>query len=73
MAAGRSDAHFEWLLQPWDYAAGTVIVREAGGLCGNILGGDVVLEHGAPHLAANPRIYDGLQALLQSVWRGLKG
>lgn len=70
VAAGRSDAHFEWLLQPWDYCAGTVIVREAGGVCGNILGGDVVLERGAPHLAANPRIYDALQAVLCSVWTG---
>ena len=69
VAAGRSDAHFEWLLQPWDYCAGTVIVREAGGICGNILSGDVVLERGAPHLAANPRIYEALQALLQTVWK----
>lgn len=68
VATGQSDALFEWLLQPWDYCAGTVIVREAGGRCGNILGGDVALEHGAPYLAANPRIYDALQELLQAVW-----
>ena len=73
VAAGRSDAHFEWLLQPWDYAAGTLIVREAGGVCGNILGGDVVLERGAPHLAANPRVYEALQSLLQRVYREVKG
>ena len=73
VAAGRSDAHFEWLLQPWDYCAGTVIVREAGGKCGNILGGDVVLERGASHLAANPRIFDVLQELLRRVWREVKG
>ena len=73
VAAGRSDAHFEWLLQPWDYCAGTVIVREAGGRCGCILGGDVSLERGASHLAANPRIYDALQLLLQSVWKEVKG
>ena len=73
VAAGRSDAHFEWLLQPWDICAGTVIVREAGGRCGNILGGDVVLEKGAPHLAANARIFDAVQGLLQGVWRDVKG
>lgn len=73
VAAGRSDAHFEWLLQPWDYAAGTLIVREAGGMCGNILGGDVSLDRGAPHLAANPRIYEALQMLLQGVWYDVKG
>lgn len=73
VAAGRSDAHFEWLLQPWDYCAGTLIVEEAGGMCGNILGGGVALEKGAPHLAANPRVFGELQALLQNVWREVKG
>lgn len=73
VAAGRSDAHFEWLLQPWDICAGTLIVKEAGGRCGNILGGPVALGEAAPHLAAHPRIYDELQALLQSVYRELRG
>ena len=73
MAAGRSDAHFEWLLQPWDICAGTLIVEEAGGRCGNILGGDAVLDRAAPHLAAGPRIYDALQGLLQTVYRDIKG
>ena len=73
VAAGRSDAHFEWLLQPWDICAGTLIVEEAGGVCGNILGGGVALGKAAPHLAANRRIYDELQALLQGVHRHIKG
>ena len=73
VAAGRSDAHFEWLLQPWDICAGTLLVEEAGGRCGNILGGDVVLEKAAPHMAANPRVFDALQARLQAVWREVKG
>ena len=73
VAAGRSDAHFEWLLQPWDICAGTLIVEEAGGRCGNILGGGAVLERAAPHLAANPRVYDALQARLQAVWQEVRG
>ena len=32
VAAGRSDAHWELGLSPWDIAAGALIVREAGGL-----------------------------------------
>ena len=72
VAAGRSDAHFEWLLQPWDYCAGTLIVEEAGGVCGNILGGGVAFDHGAPHLAANPRVFGELRALLQQVWKEVK-
>ena len=68
VAAGRSDAHFEWRLQPWDYCAGTLLVEEAGGKCGNILGGPVTYDKGIPHLAASARIFDELQALLQDVW-----
>lgn len=67
VAAGRSDGHFEWRLQPWDYCAATLIVEEAGGKCGNILGGDVVYDRAMPHLAANARIFDQLQQALQAV------
>ena len=30
VACGRIDGYFEYILQPWDYAAGSCIVREAG-------------------------------------------
>lgn len=69
VAAGRLDAQFEWLLQPWDYCAGTLIIREAGGVCGQIPGGNVSLDRGASFLGANPRVFGELQALLQRVRR----
>ncbi len=31
VACGRTDAYFEDILSPWDYAAGRIILREAGG------------------------------------------
>ena len=31
VACGRSECFFEMRLSPWDYAAGTLLVREAGG------------------------------------------
>lgn len=68
IAAGRSDGHFEWCLQPWDYCAGTLLVQEAGGKCGNILGGPVTYDKGIPHIAASARVFDELQTLLQGVW-----
>ena len=68
IAAGRSDGHFEWRLQPWDYCAATLIVEEAGGRCGNILGGGVVYDHAMPHMATNARIFDQLQKALQDVY-----
>ena len=67
VAAGRSDGHFEWRLQPWDYCAATLLVEEAGGRCGSILGGEVVYDRAMPHLAANARIFEQLQRALQRV------
>ncbi len=41
LAAGRFDCFYEEILRPWDYAAGELIIEEAGGkitgLCGEIL------------------------------------
>ncbi len=67
IASGISDGHFEWRLQPWDYAAGTLLVEEAGGKCGDIMGGEVVYNRPMAHMAANARIFDTLQAALQRV------
>jgi myo-inositol-1(or 4)-monophosphatase len=38
VAAGRYDAFFEFGLQPWDVAAGMLLVREAGGVVNDITG-----------------------------------
>ena len=35
VACGRLDAFFEMGLKPWDVAAGSLIVTEAGGVSGN--------------------------------------
>lgn len=32
IAAGRAELYFEMILSPWDYAAGALIVEEAGGI-----------------------------------------
>ncbi len=44
VACGRFDAFYEYGLQPWDCAAGAVIVREAGGLITNFHGGEEFLK-----------------------------
>lgn len=36
VACGRQDAYFEYRLKPWDYAAGGLIVVEAGGVLKDI-------------------------------------
>ena len=51
VAAGRYDAFFEFGLQPWDIAAGLLLVREAGGVIGDIAGKPY--ELGGPSLLAS--------------------
>ncbi len=46
VAAGRTDGFWELGLAEWDIAAGTLLVREAGGTVTDIAGGDRHLESG---------------------------
>jgi myo-inositol-1(or 4)-monophosphatase len=46
VAAGRLDGYWERNLQPWDLAAGQIIVREAGGTVSGIEGNDDPLKTG---------------------------
>jgi len=39
VASGRLDGFWEWGLQPWDIAAGAIIVAEAGGIVSDFHGG----------------------------------
>jgi myo-inositol-1(or 4)-monophosphatase len=50
----------------WDYCAGTLLIEEAGGRCGDIRGGSVVYDRPMAHMAANARIFDNLREVLQS-------
>ena len=38
VACGRAEAFWEWRLHPWDTAAGSLIVEEAGGTMSDFLG-----------------------------------
>ncbi len=64
-AAGRFDAFWEQGIQAWDLAAGIVIVREAGGICTDVSGGDRMLEKGEV-LAANRPIHTAMLGLLEA-------
>jgi myo-inositol-1(or 4)-monophosphatase len=56
VAAGFYDGFWEVGLNPWDVAAGSLLVLEAGGLIGDLTGeGDYL--HGGQVIAANPRIF----------------
>ncbi|MEM8548868.1 MAG: inositol monophosphatase family protein [Pseudomonadota bacterium] len=62
VAAGRLDAFWEFGLQPWDLAAGALLVREAGGIVSAVDGSEAFLETGHV-LAGSPKIYAALAQL----------
>jgi myo-inositol-1(or 4)-monophosphatase len=66
VAAGRFEGFWEWDLQPWDVAAGVLLVEEAGGRVTAIDGGPHRLDGGSV-TASNGRIHDALTRLLVSV------
>lgn len=55
VAAGRLDGFWEFGLQPWDTAAGALMITEAGGFVTDITGGESYLSTGDV-VAANPKI-----------------
>ncbi|MBC5767202.1 inositol monophosphatase family protein [Ramlibacter albus] len=63
VAAGFTDGFFETGLSPWDVAAGSLLVTEAGGLIGNFTGEADFLEQ-RECVAGNPRIYGQLVSIL---------
>ena len=63
VAAGFTDGFFELGLQPWDVAAGSLLITEAGGLVGNLSGDADFLEQ-RECLAATPRIYGQMVSIL---------
>jgi myo-inositol-1(or 4)-monophosphatase len=68
VAAGRFDAFWESGLQPWDVAAGLILVREAGGFVTDYRGGDRPIER-AQVLAANDVLHSKLHKLLATALR----
>jgi myo-inositol-1(or 4)-monophosphatase len=68
VAAGRYDGYWENGLNPWDVAAGIVLVREAGGFVSDLSGGNRMLT-GDGILAANSELHGFLVRLLQEAAR----
>ena len=58
VAAGRLDGFWEFGLSPWDTAAGTLLIQEAGGRAGTPSGADYAL--GPNIVAGNTKVYEAL-------------
>jgi myo-inositol-1(or 4)-monophosphatase len=71
VAAGYYDGFFETGLNPWDVAAGSLIITEAGGLIGNFTGeSDFLYQREV--VAGNPKVYGQLVQILAPYTRVLK-
>ena len=71
VAAGYYDGFWEVGLNPWDIAAGSLLILEAGGLVGDLAGdGDYLF--GGEVIAANPRIFAQMVTLLEPYRLNLK-
>lgn len=58
VAAGRTELYFELLLSPWDFAAGSLILQEAGGVIKTFDGSDISFDKKYPIIAATPKAYN---------------
>jgi myo-inositol-1(or 4)-monophosphatase len=59
VAAGVYDGFFEFRLSPWDFAAGDILIREAGGTITNLDGGVDFYRQGNL-VAGTPEVHRGL-------------
>jgi myo-inositol-1(or 4)-monophosphatase len=72
VAAGRLDGFWELGLAPWDTAAGTLLITEAGGMVGTLAGHEY--KQGGDIVAGNPKIYAAMiEAFRPHVPEELKG
>lgn len=63
VACGRFEAFYEYSLNPWDVAAGALIVEEAGGVVFDFKRGKNYI-FGKEIIASNPHVYEGLQEFI---------
>lgn len=65
VASGRLDGFFEFGLSPWDTAAGSLLITEAGGLVSDLAGESNYLETGNI-IAGSPKIFTPLLQLISN-------
>ena len=69
VAAGRFDAFYENGLKPWDVAAGTIILRQAGGKVSDFNGGEKFLFNGEM-VATNSAYFDEFYDIVHNFFAG---
>ncbi|HRK56591.1 MAG TPA: inositol monophosphatase family protein, partial [Burkholderiaceae bacterium] len=72
VAAGRLDGFWEFGLSPWDIAAGSLLIQEAGGMISDFNGGPDFLETGNV-VCGSPKVFEQLSSLVQQIHRQQRG
>jgi myo-inositol-1(or 4)-monophosphatase len=67
LAAGGCELFYATSIQPWDVAAGVLLVREAGGTITDLFGGPYDL-YGEGILASNGRVHAEAVAAIANAW-----
>ncbi len=67
VASGRLDGYWEQGLKPWDIAAGSLLIEEAGGLISDFNGNNHFLTSGEV-ICGTPKVFKGLLKTLTPVW-----
>ena len=65
VACGRYDGFWEYNLNPWDVAAGALLVKNAGGRVGDFRGGDDYL-FGGEIIAASADVFDDMLTIIRA-------
>ncbi len=69
LAAGRNDIFFELILFPWDFAAGSLLITEAGGLITDFEGKPIDFSKPSPVFAATAKLYEDALKIAGAVLR----
>lgn len=65
LAAGRAECYFECVLSPWDYAAGSLILEEAGGVVTDMTGQPLRFDRKCSLAAANAVCHETLLEIIR--------
>ena len=66
VACGRFEAFYEYSLQPWDVAAGSLIVKQAGGVVSDF-GGEKNYIFGKEIVATNQNVYSDFHSVVRKI------
>ena len=69
VAAGRFDGYWQEGLEPWNLAAGIMLVREAGGFVSELDGGSDMMDSGSI-VTANDHLHEDLRGILEAAESG---